>query len=791
MPGPMSVRWRLLVAFLGISAFAVLAAAASMWALLELGRVVERSTEERAPAALALLELSRQAERIAAAAPALLATPNESGRAKVAADIRTQLANMEAILTDLRGTSEAVVFGPIEASVAGLGSNLNALDGLVAERLATAQTKAKLLRRLSTTVVGTHRLVAPGILVLDSQIAAWRRAGGEGSGENLARAVAGVVPLQKAQLEIAAVNDSLLKAADAPSSADLSLLAFPLKRSLSALEAIAAEFEPSLRDRFLDRVHELGALAEGPDGLPAARGRELQALGRGERMLTENAALSRGLTEAVDRLVAGAKADIAAAGSESRRVRKLSTAVLSAIVLASLVSSALIVWLYVDRQLIGRLKALAGTMLQIADGELRVPLPAPGGDEIGRMAEALRVFRDTALEVEEGRLRERQIVLDTIDYGVLILDPGLHVRMHNRAFVRLSGVDAGILRAQPPFRVVMDAARRAGIYDVPDPDWEAYADTRLAEIGGGQVQPREWRLADGRTLEYQCVPLPDGGRMITYFDLTRIKRAEAELRIAKEQAELASRAKSDFLASMSHELRTPLNAIIGFTRLVMRRASDTLPPKQHENLQKILTSAEHLLSLINAVLDLSKIEAGRMEVRPTEFPLEPLLDVCLATVEPMIKSERVQLIKDIEGRLPPLVTDQEKLKQILINLLSNAAKFTETGAITLRGCRRGEQVHLAVTDTGAGIPHVALELIFEEFRQIGSGIEQGAQGGTGLGLSISRRLARMLGGEISVMSEEGQGSTFTVTIPVRLTTRAPELRRALPKAGPAVASGEA
>jgi adenylate cyclase len=415
MPGPVSVRWRLLVAFLGISAFAVLAAAASMWAFLELGRVVERTTEERAPAALALLELSRQAERIATAASALLAAPNEAGRANVAADIRTQLASLEAILAKLRDTSAPAVFGPIEAAVSALGSNLDALDKLVAERLATAQTKAKLLSRLSTTVVSAHRLVAPGILVLDSQIAAWRRTEAEGAAENLARTVAGVIPMQKAQLEIAAANDSLLKAADAPSLTDLSLLAFPLKRSLSALETIAAEFEPSLRDRFLDRVHELGGLADGPEGLPAARERELQAVGRGERMLAENAALSRGLTEAVDRLVAGAKADIAAAGTESRRVRQLSTAVLGAIVLASLLSSALIVWLYVDRQLIGRLKALAGAMLQIAGGELKVPLPAAGEDEIGRMADALRVFRDTAVEVEEQRLRERQVVLDTID----------------------------------------------------------------------------------------------------------------------------------------------------------------------------------------------------------------------------------------------------------------------------------------------------------------------------------------------------------------------------------------
>jgi HAMP domain-containing protein len=518
MPGPVSVRWQLLVAFLSISAFAVLAAAASMWALLVLGRVVERTTEERAPAALALLQLSRQAERIAAAAPALLAAPDEAGHTKVAADIRTQLAKLEAILAELRGTSGATVFGPIEASVARLGRNLDALDGLLAERLATAKTKAKLLNRLSTTVVGTNRLVAPGILVLDSQIAVWRHAGGEGSGENLARAVAGALPLQKAQLEIAALNDSLLKAADAPSSADLSLLTFPLKRSLSALGAVAAEFEPSLRDRFLDRLHDFVALAEGPDGLPAARERELQTLGRGERMLAENAAFSRGLTEAVDRLVAGAKADIAAASTESRRVRELSTGVLGAIVLASLLSSALIVWLYVDRQLIGRLKALADTMLQIAGGELRVPLPAPGWDEIGRMAEALRVFRDTAVEVEEQRLRERQVVLDTIDYGVLILDPELRVRMYNRAFRDLWEISDEVLRARSNLEDLLLGYRSRGLHGVPEEEWAGYVARRLVEVRTGSTPPQEWHRPDGRVLQYAVVGLLDGGRMLTYFD---------------------------------------------------------------------------------------------------------------------------------------------------------------------------------------------------------------------------------------------------------------------------------
>jgi CheY-like chemotaxis protein/anti-sigma regulatory factor (Ser/Thr protein kinase) len=217
----------------------------------------------------------------------------------------------------------------------------------------------------------------------------------------------------------------------------------------------------------------------------------------------------------------------------------------------------------------------------------------------------------------------------------------------------------------------------------------------------------------------------------------------------------------------------------------MRRAQGALPPKQYENLQKILVSSEHLLSLINAILDLSKIEAGRMEVRPTEFPLEPLLDLCLTTIEPMITADRVRLIKDVEGVLPELYTDQEKLKQILINLLSNAAKFTEAGSITLHAASRGEQVELAVADTGIGVPKAALELIFEEFRQVSSDAAQ-ERGGTGLGLAISRRLARMLGGEIVTVSEQGKGSTFTVTIPLRLAS-APHLNPTPQAAGVPVA----
>jgi len=248
-------------------------------------------------------------------------------------------------------------------------------------------------------------------------------------------------------------------------------------------------------------------------------------------------------------------------------------------------------------------------------------------------------------------------------------------------------------------------------------------------------------------------------------DLTERKQVEDELHRARETAEAATQAKSAFLANMSHELRTPMNAIIGFTRLVMRRAQDVLPQRQYANLEKILLSAEHLLILINDILDLSKIEAGRMEVHPVSFPLEELIDGCLHTVEPMVKSERVHLSTALAPALPLLVTDKDKVKQILMNLVSNAVKFTAEGTITITAQHQAGALTVAVTDTGIGIPAEALARIFDEFQQVDSSPTR-PYGGTGLGLTISRRLAQLLGGDITVHSTVGVGSTFTLTLPV-------------------------
>jgi GAF domain-containing protein/anti-sigma regulatory factor (Ser/Thr protein kinase) len=238
-----------------------------------------------------------------------------------------------------------------------------------------------------------------------------------------------------------------------------------------------------------------------------------------------------------------------------------------------------------------------------------------------------------------------------------------------------------------------------------------------------------------------------------------------EIEDKSRQLELASRQKSAFLANMSHELRTPLNAIIGFTRIVMRRSQEQLEPKQFENLEKILTSGQQLLALINTILDLAKVEAGRVDVNPAEIQPALLLEQCMRTVEPLIK-EPVTLVKGFDGELPLMLVDEEMLRQIILNLLSNAAKFTVRGNIHVRARADDGNVEIAVADTGIGIAADKLESIFEEFEQADASSTR-VHGGTGLGLTIARRLARLMGGDVCVESTPSVGSTFRLTLPVR------------------------
>ena len=248
-------------------------------------------------------------------------------------------------------------------------------------------------------------------------------------------------------------------------------------------------------------------------------------------------------------------------------------------------------------------------------------------------------------------------------------------------------------------------------------------------------------------------------------ELAARERAEAALQQAKEALEAASRHKSEFLTNMSHELRTPLNAIIGFSEVLADGMFGEINEKQAEYLRDILESGRHLLSLINDILDLSKIEAGRMELEPADFDLPGAIENALTLVRERAGRRGIMLARAIDGRVGTIRADERKVKQVLLNLLSNAFKFTPEGSrIDVRAAVSDGMVEVSVADTGVGIAPEDQEVVFEEFRQVGTADKKVE--GTGLGLALSRKFIELHGGRIWVTSQVGQGSTFTFTLPV-------------------------
>lgn len=561
----LGVRGRLLFAFFGISAFAVLATVGALYAFLELSQVLERVTERRAPSALASLELSRHAERVAATAPAFLASTSRARHSEVSAAIGSEMARLEELLAALKGaTLSSGVVSEIEEAVVGLRRNLHALDDLVTVRLAAVARKEELLRRLSATTNASQRLVAPGILVMNSKVPRWRAAIADAvttpeaeaaATRDLARAIAAYIPQQTAQREIAAINDTLLQAAVASTPGDLSLISFPLRRSIETLESVTPAFDEQLRKRFQQLVDQFEALIDGQRSIPNARNEELAVVAEGQKLVVENDGLSRKLTLAVDRLVAAAKGDIAEAGEEAATVRRYGTGVVLGSALLSLLSSVLIVWLYVDRNLLARLTGLSHSMLAIAAGDLRVPLPQTRGDEIGRMAKALRVFRDTAIEVEEKNLRAvaeaRQRLIDAIESiseGFALYDSEDRLLVCNSRYrdILYPGMDDTVVSGTHFEAIIGAAAERGLIEDAIGREQEWLAERLEAHRNptGTLLQQR----GPDRWIQISERRISGGGTVAVYSDITELKRREQDLSEKSVALEALSAKLAKYLA---------------------------------------------------------------------------------------------------------------------------------------------------------------------------------------------------------------------------------------------------
>ncbi|MCI0711380.1 MAG: PAS domain S-box protein [Chloroflexi bacterium] len=362
----------------------------------------------------------------------------------------------------------------------------------------------------------------------------------------------------------------------------------------------------------------------------------------------------------------------------------------------------------------------------------------------------------------ERELRREALIFENISDSVILTDLSGKIIDINPATVRLFGYEREELIGKTP----------AEMWHVPRTGVSVNE-----QIIQGIHQNGRWqgeievvrRDKVHRVMDVTALPLvdSDGSRIATIGvsqDITDRKAAEQAMKQAKEAAEDANKAKTNFLASMSHELRTPLNAVIGYTELIIEEARHNKLETVEVDAIKISSASRHLLGIINDILDIARIEAGRVHLSLTSFSIAYLVDDVRAAVEPLIAKNGNIFIMEIADDVKKLYGDELRVRQMLVNLLGNAAKFTHSGTVSLNIHSANRGINFVVSDTGIGIKEDELERLFEAFTQSEENSTR-TYGGTGLGLAITRRLCDIMGGSISVQSEVGKGSTFTLWLP--------------------------
>ena len=839
----LGVRGRLLLAFFGISAFAVLGAGAALYSFHGIDQVLSLITQRRIPVVVQSQEISRHAERITAAAPALLTVASQTEMDQWSRGISTEVIRLNELLTHLRKDGvDSATLQSLESDVEGLRSNLQALDQLMSHRLVLGEQKKEVLSKSIQVAAELQNLLAPSVSVMDERIAQWRRITVDpnasverrtAADREFEKSLAWFRALQTSEVLASSIGDLLQRAASTDDASAAAIGGFRARQAVNELERLADLLDPKLRSLMMETITRLHPYTAGADSVASLRRGELALTESATQLLAKNTDLSKRLTATVDNLVTGARTEIDNANAQALGVVKFSTlAVITAVVL-SIISSTLIVWLYVGRNIVRRLTALSNGMLAIAGGSLHAPVAAEGGDEVAAMGRAVEVFRRNTLERDEllaekaqaAEQLEREIKQRTTELAQSVeelqalgevtqavnstLDLQTVLTTIIAKAVQLSGTEAGAiygydqgarelrLRATCGMdRELIDALTGQHI-SIDD----AYAAAAFAEGEPAQIADlREEARSELNDIILHAgfralllAPLMRGDEIIGMLVVRRrtsgsfpqnivdlmktfaahsvlaIQNARLFLKVDEKshELEIASRHKSAFLANVSHELRTPLNAILGYAELIADGAYGEPSEKMMGVLKRLLANARHLLGLINDVLDLSKIEAGQLVLSLNDYSIKDMMQGVYVAVEPLAGNKKLNFKLEVPPDVPPARGDERRLSQVLLNLVGNAIKFTDTGEVAMKASAANGSYTVAVRDTGPGIAEADQAKIFEEFQQSESAHTK-AKGGTGLGLAIAKRIVEMHGGRLWVESKLGSGSTFFFTIPLRV-----------------------
>jgi signal transduction histidine kinase/DNA-binding response OmpR family regulator len=636
-----SIGGKLLLAFVLIAALTVGASLLSLIRFNQIDAVLNRLIEFSFPAVKISLEVQTKASDVIDAAGQVGGARDEVDRFNRMEAVTERIDRLWQAVGRLGATIGDFTRAPIQEVIARIDAQIGALNRATGDKFAAELGPRRVRQQISAAAAAADRQLA---VLLDRMPAS-----ADGAAQDRGPLLRQIYGLRSDLKDIALVLERV-RSADrsdelGPLRAELELLLGRFASALAAMEK-GSELDRTTLSELATSQRTLTTLILRDDGILTLQERVLRARDTVAGLEQSLQGAGQELRQLVEAAIANAEGQALANQEQSTTAISQSRLWLILIAGASLVIAGLIVWLFVHRYVIARLNALAGSMLAIARGNLAVPVPAAGPDELGEMSRALVVFRDNAREIHVAREQAVQ---------------------------------------------------------------------------------------------------------------------------AQNAAEAASRAKSTFLANMSHELRTPLNAIIGYSEILAEDAADRGDPSSIEDLQKIQSAGRHLLGLINSILDLSKIEAGRMDVYLEQVQLGQLVEEVKIMIQPMIEKFGNRLVVDCPSDIGSMRTDLTKLKQGLINLLSNAAKFTKDGEVTLAIARKRDEtgasrVAFRVSDSGIGMTQEQISRLFEAFSQADSSTTRNF-GGTGLGLAITKRFSNMLGGTISVTSEPGAGSTFTMEIP--------------------------
>ncbi len=797
----LGIRGRLLLAFFCISAFAVLAAAAALYSFLEVGKALYRISEFKAPEAITSLEVSRQAERMARAAQEMLTVTNPGQREQIHSRIIAEGKRLDKMLVRLKEVVEDdELLYTIDWTVRQFRGNLDELNDLVVRRFQFSNSRQKSLKEFREAYVEIQKLLSALIRTLDDEL---ERMSLDNTGFDITihgpgahnpkmnRLLTSRSTLQTAYQHLSIIHEVFLESQLIERAQQLPELSARGQMALGELDSLIDKFDAPLRKTLTAHIDKLHEFTQGPGSIFARLQDEFSAQDKARDVLIENTWTSEELSNTVEQLVSYSKKHMTDAISGATSAQQTSIWMIMLIVVMSLVCSTLIVWRYVGRNLIRRLTELNDSMESVAGGDLRVHLPdSQSNDEIDRMTKALTVFRDTAIEIEEDGLREigqaRQRLMDAVESigeGFSLYDANDRLVVCNSMYQDILYPSlAHMMKPGSTFEsIVRDAARQGLIKDAVDREEEWVAE-RLARHGN-PGEPHVQQRKDGRWIRINERKTEDGSTVAVYTDITELKQRE-------EEAQAASRAKSEFLATMSHEIRTPMNGVIGMSSLLL----DTdLNADQRDFAETIRQSGESLLAIINDILDFSKIEAGRFELEQQQFDIRDSIESAIDLLAGQASNKGLNLAYVIKGDLPEaLVGDATRLRQVIINLLANAVKFTEKGEVVLSLSSQQvedtntlqEQVqdaststandlqgspthefHFVVKDTGLGIPADRMDRLFQSFSQVDASTSR-RFGGTGLGLAISKRLCELMGGSMWVESEgiPGKGAEFHFTI---------------------------